>query len=92
MDVSEIVKVMLEIVREQRLLLPDGVATIQQLVWKETLTGDPAAQEVLRELAYDLEHYEPDPLARSEDASVYGDERALAAIEDALARIERAAT
>jgi len=89
MDVSEVVKLMREMVRDRR-ALPEAIASLQQLVWKEPLTGSSAAQEILRELAYDLEYYEPDPRARAEDSSFYDDDRAVAEIEEALTRIERA--
>lgn len=88
MDVSEIVKLMREIVRDRR-ALPEAIASLQRLVWKEPLTGSSAAQEILRELAYDLEYYEPDPRARAEDSSFYDGARAVAEIEEALTRIER---
>lgn len=89
MDVSEVLKFMREIVRDRR-ALPEAIGSLQQLVWKEPLTGSSAVQEILRELAYDLEYYEPDPRARAEDSSFYDDERAIAEIEEAITRIERA--
>jgi hypothetical protein len=80
---------MQKIVRDRR-ALSEAIASFQQLVWKEPLRGSSAVQEILRDLAYDLEYYEPDPRARAEDSSFYDDERAIAEIEEALARIERA--
>ena len=87
-DVSEAVKLMQEIVQERR-ALPEAIASLQQLVWNGELTGSSAVQEILRELAYDLEYYQPDPQVRAEDTSLYDEERAIAEIEEALARIER---
>lgn len=61
----------------------------QQQVWNvpdPPLTGD--AWEVLADLAHDLEFYEPDPKAREEDPSFYGDERLQEEIRTALARLK----
>jgi hypothetical protein len=43
--------------------------------------------EILRELAFDLDLYEPDPLHRSQDRSFFGDRIAKKRIRLALKRI-----
>jgi hypothetical protein len=48
----------------------DLIKEFQELVWK-----DENANEILSELAFDLDFYEPDESWRSEDPSYYGDER-----------------
>jgi hypothetical protein len=87
-DVAEIVKFLRKMV-ENREELPERVPELQDMVWKEQLAGSSAIQEILRDLAYDLDFYEPDPHARAEDESYFGDERALAEIQEALEKVER---
>lgn len=89
MDVAEALKLMRAIVSDRR-SLPGAIASFQRLVWKEPLAGSCAAQEILRDLAYDLEYYEPDPVARAEDPSFFDDDRAVAEVEAALTRIQQA--
>ncbi len=89
MDVAQVVKLLREIPNDPR-ELPEAIATFQQLVWTEPLTGSSAVLEIVRELAYDLDYYQPDPQARAEDPSYYDDDRAVAEIEEALTRIDRA--
>lgn len=53
-----------------------AVRTFQSLVWSSTqLTDDAAGERLLRDLAYDLDFYEPDVGRRREDPSYFGDER-----------------
>lgn len=46
------------------------ISEFQELIW-----NDENASEVLSELAYDLDFYEPNEKSRKEDPSYYGDER-----------------
>jgi hypothetical protein len=43
--------------------------------------------EVFSDLAYDLDYFEPDPKARLEDPSYFGEERAVELILEALRRV-----
>ena len=72
-------------------LLPGAIAALQELVWHNNHweTGlSAAAVETLGDLAYDLEYYVADPIARAEDPSYFGEERAIEEINNALARID----
>ena len=46
-----------------------------------------SVQDILADLAFDLDYYEPDPKARQEDPSFYGPSRAVEVIESALSRL-----
>ena len=46
-------------------------------------------QDILTDLAYDLDYYEPDPRARQESPSFYGPRRAAELIEAALSELRR---
>jgi len=47
-------------------------------------------QDILTDLAYDLDYYEPDPRARQESPSFYGPKRAVELIESALSELRSA--
>ena len=66
-----------------------GIPKIQQEIWRATEEDDPQ-WEILRDLAYDLDFFQPDERVRSEDKSLYREERALTEIREALAKLEAA--
>jgi hypothetical protein len=69
--------------------LPAGIPRLQQQIWNATPHAKSSPQwEVLEELAYDLDYYQPDPRIRSENKSFYGDERALAEIKSTLLKLQ----
>jgi len=66
--------------------LGEIIAQFQHSVWNGAeISG--AADEILCELAYDLDYFEPDIRARAEDPSFFGEERAIAEIQKALERL-----
>jgi hypothetical protein len=70
--------------------LGHAISQFQKVVWDSTewrvgLSTD--AVEVIKELAYDLDYYEPAPRARSEDPSYIDQARALHEIREALSRL-----
>jgi len=66
--------------------LAEVVAQLQHGVWNSAEIPE-AADEILRELAYDLDYFEPSIGARAEDPSFFGEERAVAEIKKALERL-----
>jgi hypothetical protein len=68
-----------------------GKATVtqfQSLVWecpRHSIAKD--TYDVLADLAYDLDYFEPDPVSRAQDASYYGHERLEQEIQAALRRL-----
>ena len=71
--------------------LPEAISAFQAMVWNSDeweshYSSD--AIEVLRDLAHDLDYYEPDASARAEDPSFYGADRAIEEIATALKRID----
>lgn len=50
--------------------------------------GNELFDEILVNLAYDLEYYEPNPLLRKEDPSFYGDEKLEKKLNDVLEKIQ----
>jgi hypothetical protein len=72
--------------------LPKAINAFQTMVWhseewESHYSSD--AVEVLRDLAYDLDFYEPDASVQAQDPSYYGDERAIQEIGTALRRLDK---
>lgn len=64
------------------------VKRFQEIVWaSEDLRATPELTRVLRDLAYDLDLFEPDEQVRAEDPSLYGDARLEEEIRSALQRL-----
>jgi hypothetical protein len=85
--IEELVRLLNEIVKGPELrhgLIADFktvVANHEPTICNEAVDG------VLRDLAYDLAYYEPDPVLRREDSSFYGDDRARTEIREALQKL-----
>lgn len=69
--------------REQKQEL---IKSFQQRIWDSDIEEGPL-EEVLGDLAYDLDFYEPDSIKRSESGSFFGDERADEKVRTALRRL-----
>jgi hypothetical protein len=64
------------------------VKQFQSLVWQgQERSIDKDTYNVLADLAYDLDFYEPDPVLRKEDATYYGQERLEREVKAALRRL-----
>jgi len=64
------------------------IAKFQQAVFDApSSTTNTVEWQILRNLAYDLDFYEPDPQIRAEDSSYFGDEQAEREIRSALKEI-----
>lgn len=61
----------------------------QELVWNEKCKHiDENINEIVSELAYDLDFYEPNETFRNQDSSFYGDERLEEEIQNTLKKLE----
>lgn len=67
--------------------LSEYIKKIQDFAWNEDLLNTDT-REIVAELAYDLDFFEPDPATRKEDASFLDREQALTEIRNALAKLE----
>ncbi len=67
----------------------DHLWRFERLVWdtEEIIGDDPLTDDILRDLAYDLDYYEPDPVARAESSAYYGDDGLEHVIQTALRRL-----
>jgi len=57
--------------------------------FQDSIWADANANEILSELAYDLDFYEPNDELRKEDPSYYGDERLEGVIREALIKLKK---
>jgi len=84
---QELIALLVQALREPSRRL-EHVKRFQELVWDTKRIGsDPEIQRMLRDVAYDLDFYEPDERARAEDPSLYGDTCLVREIEQALQRL-----
>ena len=64
---------------------PANIRRFQDAVWSGAeLIGDERVDGILRDVAYDLDMYEPDSARRSEDLSLYGDTKLELVVREAL--------
>jgi len=77
---------LLELAVRNKAQLIAHVRRFQEEVFHDESLSGPAA-DALRDLAYDLEYYEPDPGRRCEDPALFDDTRAMKEIVDTLSRI-----
>lgn len=66
--------------------LAERIRLFQETVFQDESLDGPV-ESVLRDLAYDLDFYEPDPRVRGEDPAFFDDARAVDEIRSALQRI-----
>jgi hypothetical protein len=66
-----------------------GIPMVQREIWDSAaIVGSDPRWEILYDLAYDLDYYEPDEKARDQNNSFFGAERALSEIREALLKLE----
>ena len=65
------------------------ISEFQRIIWHAEDLPDSWEYTLLRDLAYDLDFYEPDVKARNEDASYYGEERLQIEINEALEKLNQ---
>lgn len=69
------------------------IKSFQERVWNgEEFNSDERINEILRDLALDLDYYEPDKILRSESPSYYGDKRLESEVTDVIFRINKTQT
>jgi hypothetical protein len=72
---------------------PNLIRRFQEVVWSTpAFANEDTCGRILRDLAYDLDYYEPDPRKRAEDPSFYGEDRLEREIRGALERLKEMET
>lgn len=68
----------------------EAIRSFRNAVWHSSpLASEEWAWRLLRDLAYDLDYYEPDAKEREEEASYFGDERCRELISSALNDLQK---
>ena len=83
---------LLQVAKREPASLGNAIRALQDMVWNSQDWASGVAEDVaeqLRDLAYDLDYFEPDADARAEDPAYFAEDRAMKEIADALARIGR---
>jgi hypothetical protein len=90
MDISAFTSLLLTAV-EKSGERPTAIREFQKLVRQsDEIIGTQATDEILHDLAYDLEFYEPDDAWRKQDAAFFSDGRAKELIRSALTKLGKA--
>ena len=77
---------------ERPVSLVKNIERFQTIVWHSEhgeLGGSPKEQEVLGELAYDLDFYVANKKDRAEDPSYFGEDKAIDKIRQALINLDK---
>ena len=86
--ITEIIDSLNKILLEKEPVRMELVKSFQNKVWNDEDAKDEVLNEILSELAYDLDFYEPNEAWRKEDVSYYSDERLNELIKAAIKKIE----
>jgi hypothetical protein len=88
---DDLLRVLGGVIRDPR-TLQAAIGEFQRLMWKtpgHQLALEAEEEEVLGDLAHDLDYFDPDPRARQEEPSYFGAERALTEIRAAMLKLGR---
>jgi len=84
-ELIQILNQILQVSTSEKMTL---IKTFQDEIWNDESMQDSPLDDILSELAYDLDFYEPDDAWRLESSSYYGDERLYEIITSGIHRIE----
>jgi len=65
------------------------IKQFQEEVWYDEATQDEKLNEILSEIAHDLDFYEPDEEERNKEPSFYGDDRLTLEIKSAIQKLSQ---
>lgn len=84
----EIIECLNKILSESEPVRTELIKSFQNEVWDDESIKDEALNEILSELAYDLDFYEPNEEWRKEDLSYYGYDRLKKEITKAIKKLQ----
>jgi len=76
-NIEELIDILIQAINEEN-YREKYIREFQNIIWN--IDKDDMNPEILSmfdELAYDLDYYEPDPIKRKEELSLYGDDEAV---------------
>lgn len=84
----EIIECLNKILSESEPVRTELIKSFQNEVWDDESIKDEALNEILSELAYDLDFYEPNQEWRREDPSYYGDDILDEVVKTAIQKLQ----
>lgn len=86
---QKLINILLDIINNDSKRI-ELIKKFQEEIWNISNEEEPGnILEILRDLAYDLDFYEPDPSKRNESISYFGDDRLQEEIRSSLKKIEK---
>lgn len=86
---KELIDILKQILDKNSFNRTELIKSFQEYVWNDEAIKDNALNEVLSEIAYDLDFYEPKEDWRRESKSFYGNDRLNAIINSGIEKIEK---
>lgn len=87
-SILELIKVLERILNANSSDKAELVKSFQNEIWNDRGIPDNALNEILSELAYDLDFYEPNEAWRKESSNYFGDERLNEIIKSGIQKIK----
>lgn len=88
-SIVEIIESLNKILSESEPVRTELIKSFQNEVWDDESIKNEFLNEILSELAYDLDFYEPNEEWRKEDPSYYGDDRLKKEIRKAIKKLKQ---
>lgn len=87
-DLNEIKELLLKILRKHGEEKAECIRNVQDKIWDEKTQRNAAVQEILDDLASDLNFYESEERDRDEELGYYGEEHLEEVIDSIIKKIE----
>lgn len=88
MLLNNIVKLLFEAYNSQGKERESKIKKVQELIWEDQTINDEKLNDILTDIAYNLDFYEPNEEWRKENPSFYGDEKLEKEIRGSLKKID----
>ena len=85
-NISELIKILKNIISSEK-SRESYIAEFQRIIWDNDFASNEMEEEILRDLAHDLDYFESNPDVRIEDSSFYGKEKLIQEINVAIAKL-----
>lgn len=84
----EIIEKLAAILSEKGVVRIELIKSFQNEIWEDESINDEILNEILSEITYDLDFYEPNEEWRKEDPSYYGDDKLEVVVKKAIQKLQ----
>lgn len=84
----ELIEFLQIVLKSEQPIKQDLIKGFQNEIWNDESIQDETLNEILSELAYDLDFYEPNEEWRREDPSYYGEDRLEEILKNAILKLQ----